>query len=138
MILLSLLKKFETDNIGTIDMDLFYEEAALNSRGEPKQGIWITSRGAPISRLNINIQAFDVYFRFKNKITASQKAFMVLDKLQEYYQLTCDLEAVPPYTTQAYKNVTIQPTTSIESVGADDQDNIILVVSGEIRYTKQS
>ena len=67
MITLSLLKQMQTDNIGTIDTDMFHLEVALDGNGVPRNGLWIIPRGAPVSRFNVNIQPIDIYFRHTNK-----------------------------------------------------------------------
>lgn len=138
MILLSVLKKLEQDGVGTIDVDLFYEMAAVDADGKPKPGMWIVARGNQVSRLDVGIQSFDIFTRYSDKLLGSQKAQQILEKLQDYFGQVCDLDAVPPYTTQEYKRVRIIPTTGIDSIGADDQDRMVYAVSGEVRYTKNN
>lgn len=132
MILLSLLKQLENDGLGVIDTSLFYEENPIDPQGNPREGIWVVSRSAGVSRFNTNIQNFDIYTRFKNKLVAGQKSKQVLDLLKSYYSL-CDLPAVPPYTS-GYRNVTIVPSSGVSSLGSDEQDNMIYVISGQVNY----
>lgn len=138
MITLHLLKLLENEGFGTIDTNLFWEEVPLNSSGKPKEGIWIVTRGVPVSRTNLNIQAFDIYGRYSNKITTAQKLEDVLAFLQDAYHEVCDLPEVPPYSENQYKNVRIVPTSGVENVGTDEQEKIVKVISGEIRYNKES
>lgn len=136
MITLSILKELENNGFGTIDTDLFFEEASLDSKGNPKNGVWIVTRGSTVSRTNVEIQSFDIYSRYSNKLTGHQKLDSILEWLQEAYGDVCTLPACPPYTTQTYKNVRIFPTSSIESVGFDENNKLVRVISFEVFYNK--
>lgn len=136
MITLSILKELENEGFGTIDTDLFFEEASLDSKGNPKNGIWIVTRGSAVSRVNTEIQSFDIYTRYSNKLTGHQKLQEILEWLQEAYGDVCTLPAYPPYTTQTYKNVRIFPTSSIESAGFDENNKLVRVISFEVYFNK--
>lgn len=136
MILVSILNKLATDGLGTLDTDLFYEEADLDSNGNPKAGAWIVSRGAPVTRFIIGVQPFDIYVRYKDKLIAGNKSLAILEKLQEYSKTVCDLDPIEEYEIPIYTNVRIIPTSGVESVGKDEQDRMVYVISGEVRYTK--
>lgn len=136
MITLSILKELENEGFGTIDTDLFFEEASLDSKGNPKNGIWIVTRGSAVSRVNVEIQSFDIYTRYSNKLTGHQKLQEILEWLQEAYGDVCTLPACPPYTTQTYKNVRIFPTSSIESAGFDENNKLVRVISFEVYFNK--
>ena len=138
MITLSILKQLEIDGFGTIDTDLFFEEAPLDAKGLPKQGLWIVSRGSVISRLDTEIQAFDIYSRYSNKITGATKLYAVLEYLKDAYGDVCDLPAVPPYTEDTYTNVRLMPTSGVENVGTDENGKIVRVISGEVYYNKEN
>jgi hypothetical protein len=135
MITLHILKLLENEGFGTIDTDLFFEEAPLDSTGKPKEGVWIVTRGSAVNRLNVGIQNFDIYARYSNKIKTAQKLEDILDYLKEAYGM-CDLPQVPPYSLAQYTNVTITPTSSVENVGTDENEKIVKVISGEIRFNK--
>ena len=134
MIALHILKLLEDEGFGTIDTDLFFEEAPLDGQGKPKQGVWIVERGTTISRLNHRTQNFDIYSRYTNKLTGYKKLEAILDFLQEAYGDVCELPAVPPYSSTVYENVSIEPTSSVENVGTDENDKIVRVISGTVRY----
>lgn len=136
MIALHILKLLEDNGFGTIDVDLFFEEAALDSAGKPKQGVWIMERGTDISRNNIYQQNFDIYSRYTSKLTGYKRLEDILDFLNEAYGTVCDLPQVPPYSTVQYKNVQIIPTSAVENVGVDDNGKIVRSISGYIRYSK--
>lgn len=136
MITLSILKELENNGFGTIDTDLFFEEASLDSKGQPKNGVWIVTRGSAVSRVNVEIQSFDLYSRYSNKLTGHQKLESILEWLQEAYGDVCTLPACPPYTTQTYTNVRIFPQSSIESVGFDENNKLVRVISFEVYYNK--
>lgn len=136
MITLSILKQLENEGFGTIDTDLFFEEASLDSKGNPKNGTWIVTRGSQVSRVNTEIQSFDIYTRYANKLTGHQKLESILEWLKEAYSDVCTLPACPPYTTQTYTNVRIFPTSSIESVGFDENNKLVRVISFEVYFNK--
>lgn len=137
MISISILKALEEAGFGTIDVDLFLENAPLNSSGKPKNGLWIVTRGSGISRLNTEIQSFDIYSRYANKLTGHQKLDSVLEWLRESYSDVCDLPAVPPHTTQAYNNVRIFPSSSVENVGVDENGLVVRVISFDCYFNKE-
>jgi len=138
MITLSILKALENDDFGTIDTDLFIEEVPLDNKGVPKQGLWIVTRGSSVSRVNTEIQAFDIYSRYNNKLTGHTKLAELLQWLQEGYSGVCTLPSVPPYTAQEYKNVRIYPTSGIETVGTDENGKVVRVISGEVYFNKEN
>lgn len=138
MITLSLLQQLENEGFGTIDTDLFYEEAPLDSNGNPKEGVWIVSRGSAVTRFNTEIQSFDLYSRYKNKITGAKKLYDILDYLKEAYSSVCDLPACPPYSESTFKNVRILPTSGVENVGTDENGKVVRVISGEVYYVKEN
>jgi len=133
MISLHIAAWLAEEGFGTLDQDIFWEEASLDSKGIPKNGIWVVERGTPYTRL-VKRQAFDIYSRYSNKLTGSQKLEGILERLQEAYGDVCTLPAVPPYSTTTYENVMLQPTSGIENVGTDEQDKVVRVISGEVQF----
>ena len=136
MIALSILKLLDEGGFGTIDTDLFFEEAPLNGRGIPKEGVWIVERGAAVTRLNHQSQNFDIYSRYTSKLTGYKKLQDILDYLQEAYGEVCDLPSVPPNSSDEYKNVRITPTSSVENVGTDENNKIVRVISGTVQFER--
>lgn len=135
MVTLHLLKLLEDEGFGTLDTDLFWEEVPLNSEGNPKEGVWIVTRGTEISRIDIGIQNFDIYARYSNKVTCAKKLEDILRFLQDAYEEVCDLPTVPPHSTTQYTNVSIVPTSAVENVGTDENEKIVKVIAGVIRYS---
>lgn len=136
MIALHLLKLLEDNNFGIIDQDLFFEEAALDSQGKEKNGIWIVERGTAVNRFTTQIQNFDLYARYTSKLTGYQKLEAILDFLQEAYGDVCELPQVPPHSNKVYTNVRIEPTSSVENAGVDSAGKIVRVISGVVQYNK--
>lgn len=134
MITLHILKLLEDNGFGTIDTDLFYEEVPLDSRGYPKQGVWIVTRGSEVNRVDIGNQNFDIYSRYTNKLTGAVKLDNILNFLKESYGDVCTLPTVPPHSLTEYYNVRITPTSGVENVGTDDQDKVVRVISGNVKY----
>lgn len=134
MVTLHIAKLLENEGFGTLDTDIFWEEIPLGSDGKPKEGIWIVPRGFPLTRFNATAQAFDIYSRYANKITGSQKLEEILKYIQEAYGEVCELPTVPPYSLTQYGNVRLIPTSGIENVGSDEQDRIVRVISAEVQF----
>ena len=138
MITLHIAKLLANAGFGTLDTDIFWEEAPLDPSGVPKNGLWVVTRGVPVARTNLHIQSFDIYARYGNKLTTHQKLESILEYLQTAFADVCTLPTVPPYSTTVYSNVRIVPTSGIDNVGTDEQDKIIKVISGEIRWDKEN
>lgn len=136
MIALHILKLLQDEGFGTIDTDLFFEEAPLDGNGVPKQGVWIVERGTAVDRFNTQTQNFDIYSRYTNKLTGYKKLQDILDYLQEAFSEVCTLPIVPPYSSEVYENVRIQPTSSVENAGIDENAKIVRVISGVVQYQK--
>lgn len=138
MIIHSLLQQMQDDGFGTVNTDLQMGILPLNTQGNPRNGIAITARGSTVTRIQVEIQNVDFYVRNTNPLTASQKAQEILEYLKASYSDICDLPALTGYTTDTYRNVTIEPTSSVEFVGVDDNGGHSFVVSGEVRYEKNN
>lgn len=129
MIALHILKLLEEAGFGTIDVDLFYEKLTLQ-----KEGLYITSRGAPMSRGSMTTQSFDIYARADDDIKGAKALEDVLQYLEDAYGEVCDLPILPGISTTEYKNCSIRPTSNISSAGLDAKNRIIYVISGQVQY----
>lgn len=138
MISLHIAKLLADEGFGTLDTDIFWEEAPLDQQGNPREGVWVVTRGAAVDRLTNGYQAFDIYARYANKLTTHQKLEDILEYLKEAFSEVCDLPLVPPYSMERYIDCSIQPTSSVDNVGTDENEKIVKVISGEIRYKKES
>lgn len=136
MIVHSLIQQMSDDGFGTVNQDLQMGVIPLNAQGNPRNGIAVITRGEPVTRIQIEVQAVDFYVRNTNPLLASQTAQDILEYLKESYSDICDLPPLAGYTTDSYRNVTIEPTSSVEFVGVDDNGGHSFVVSGTIRYEK--
>ena len=135
MILHSILQDLQDKGFGTIGQDLQVGVLAIDANGKPRNGISLALRGAPINRIQTNIQSIDFYVRHSNSLTALQKAQELVDYLQESFSDVCDLPAMPPLT-DSYSNVIITPTSGIEDVGRDDGGGYNYVLSGSVTFTE--
>lgn len=134
MVTLHIAKLLEDNGFGTLDQDIFWEDMPLDAQGDPIDGIWVVARGSALTRINHTVQSFDIYSRSSNKLASSKKLEDLLNYLQQAYQEVCDLPTVPPYSMTEYTNVRITPVSGIENVGVDEQDKVVRVISGEVRY----
>lgn len=128
MITLHILKLLEDNGFGTIDTNLFFEKLTLDNKG-----LYISSRGAPLSRGQRKTQAFDIYARGNNDVDPYKQLEEVLAFLEESYTV-CDLPTVPGISSTEYVNCSIQPTSNIENAGLDPGNRVIYVLSGQITY----
>lgn len=129
MITLHILQMLQDEGFGTIDQDLFFEKLTLG-----KKGLYITSRGSELTRTTRRVQAFDIYARGVNDVDGANTLEDVIELLKEKYGDMCTLPTVPNISDTQYVNVTIEPTGNIESSGLDDNNRVIYVMSGLIRY----
>lgn len=138
MVTLHIAKLLADEGFGTLDQDIFWEDMPIDVQGNPKNGLWVVPRGAPVTRFNTCYQSFDIYSRHSNKVTSSKQLEDILEYLQTAYEEVCELPEVPPYSVTRYYDVRIEPVSGIESVGVDDQDKVVRVISGEIKFKKES
>lgn len=136
MVTLHIAKLLEDAGFGTLDTDIFWEDMPVDNKGVAINGLWVVPRGTPRGRF-VKVQAFDIYSRHTNKVTSSKKLEDILDYLQEAFATVCELPTVPPHSETRYYDVTITPTSAIENVGADEQDKVVRVISGEINFKKE-
>lgn len=134
MITLHIAKWLADEGFGQLDSSIFWEEIPVDTKAKSIDGIWVVSRGSSLSRLNVTTQQFDIYSRFANKVQGSKKLEAILNRLQTAYGDVCELPTVEPYSTNEYVDVRIRPISGIETVGADEQDKIVRVISAEIQY----
>lgn len=137
MITLHIAKLLANEGFGTLETDIFWEDAPLDSRGNPIDGIWVVPRGPAVNRFTVHTQGFDIYARSKNKVTSSKKLEDILDYLQDAFAEVCELPLVPPHSYTRYYDVVIMPVTGIENVGTDEQEKVVRVISGEIKFKKE-
>lgn len=137
MITLHIAKLLEDEGFGTLEQDIFWDDMPVNAAGKPVDGIWIVTRGAPLTRFDITTQDFDIFSRYANKITGAQILEDILGFLKNAYGQVCELPEVPPYSYTRYYDVMLTPTSGIENVGIDQQNKVVRVISGEIKYKKE-
>jgi hypothetical protein len=137
MITLHILQLLSDNGFGTVaytgnevEADLFFEKLPLD-----KAGVYIVSRGAPLSRGQRTVQAFDLYARGVNDLEGGQKLEAILQYFTDTY-VQCTLPIVPDYSDKEYKRVTVEPTSNVQNVGVDDTDRVIYVVSAQATYSK--
>lgn len=133
MITLHIAAWLDQEGFGTLDTDIFWEEVAVDSKGVPKDGIWVVTRGNADDRFT-NVQQFDIYSRYSNKLTGSIKLEAILQRIKEAYNDECTLPTVPPYSLTQYDNVTFNPVSGIENVGTDAQNKVVRVISAEVQF----
>lgn len=128
MITLSLLKFIENHGLGKIDKDLFFQKLALD-----KVGIYVADLSTPSNRGARRRQDFEFYSRGNNDIDGYKRLNSVIELLNNSYGV-CELPAVPPVTTEPYRNVTIMPMSSVNNLGLDNNERIVYSASGTIYY----
>lgn len=136
MIIHSLLQQLSNDGYGTVGTDLQIGVLPVDGSGDARNGIAVTPRGLPVTRMLVEQQAVDFYSRHKEPMTAINKAQELLEYLRDSYAEVCDLPPLAGATTESFTNVTIEPDSSVDYVGVDDNGGTTFVVSGIVRYEK--
>lgn len=136
MIIHSLLQQLQDDGFGTVGQDLQMGVLPVNGQGDPINGIAVTARGSDETMRGTHFQNVDFYVRNSNPLVAANAAQEILDYLKTSYTDICTLPPLDGVTTESFTNVTIEPTSSPEYVGVDDNNGTSYVVSGVIRYKK--
>lgn len=129
MITLSLLKLLENNGHGTIDQSLFWEKLTLD-----KNGLYISAIGSEQARGARRMQSYEIYSRARTDVAAYQQLQEVREFLSGAYGSVCELPAVPPVTTEGYKNVDIMPPSTISNNGLDSNGRVVFSITGQIYY----
>jgi hypothetical protein len=129
MITLSFLQLLQDNDFGTIDQDLFFQKLTLDNKG-----LYISNIGDPVTRGRRWRQSFELFARGENDIDGYEKLEDVLNFLKESYSTVCMLPSVPPYSTKEYKNVTIEPLSTITNIGLNTNNRVIYSIQGSIIY----
>lgn len=128
MITLSLLKWLEDNNLGQIDVDLFWQKLTLD-----KVGIYLSDIGNEISRGMRKTQSFELISRGIDDVDGYKRLQDVLDFIRDNYG-NCSLPSVPPISNVGYQKITVEQTSTITSVGLDGQGRMIYSAQGKITY----
>lgn len=110
---------------------LFLEKLPL-----AKEGVFIMSRGTPLTRGQRTTQSFDLYARGSDDIVGAQRLEAILSFFEANYPV-CTLPPVPKISEKQYKNTIILPTSNLSNIGQDSADRVIYMVSAQITYTKE-
>lgn len=127
-ITLSLLKFLENAGLGVIDETLFWEKIGVG-----KNGVYITDLGATQVRGGRINTMYQLFSRAETDLEAMNQLQKILDYLNVNMSV-CILPAVPPYTTEGFKNVTIMSPSTISNDGMDEEGHIIYSATGQIYY----
>ena len=134
MMTLNLLQLLENNNLGTIDVDLFWEKLTLG-----KVGVYITSIGNPSERGKRKIQSFELYSRGTTDVDGCKRLKDIVDFLNSSYSV-CSLPQVvdkkdqKTILSEEVENITIMPCSTITDGGRDDNGRIIWTATGTILY----
>lgn len=132
MITLNLLQLLENNNLGKIDVDLFWEKLTLG-----KVGVYISSLGNPSTRGSRKIQTFELYSRGTTDVTGCRKLMDIVSFLNSSYGV-CTLPRVlganGNVLSEKIENVTIMPCSSVTNSGLDENGRIIWTATGTILY----
>lgn len=127
-ITLSLLKFLEDVGLGVIDESLFWEKIGVN-----KNGVYISDLGTAQMRGGRTNTMYQLFSRADSDLEAMSQLQKILDYLSANFAV-CDLPAVPPHTTEGFKNVTIMPPSTISNDGMGEDGHIIYSATGQIYY----
>lgn len=127
-ITLSLLKFLEDAGLGVIDESLFWEKLGVNA-----EGVYIADLGSAQVRGGRTNTMYQLFSRGESDLEAMSQLQKILDYLNANFAV-CNLPAVPPYTTEGFKNVTIMPPSTISNDGMGEDGHIVYSATGQIYY----
>lgn len=128
MITIALLQFLENHGIGTIDVDMFWQNIGIDD-----EGLYIVNIGQAQERGSRRVQRYEIYVRNKNKLAGLRLLESVIELINNSYGV-CELPAVEKYNVPAYGNVTLMPLSTPTRVGEDVNGRIIWSTSGNIIY----
>lgn len=141
MITLAIFEKIAADGVGGLlkNDDFFWEEAPLQSNGNPASGVWMTTRGGEVANAtNANLRTtIDFYVAYPNKI----KTEMTHSAIQQWIvenPCFCDLSGTVesggvsyPYS---FSNVRLFQTATPQVAGVTQNGNIVKMASVLVVY----
>lgn len=143
MITLALFQKMVADNVAGLIGDennpkrnFYWEEAPLQSNGEPARGVWLITRPGNIDRTRkgLNLRTtVDFYVAFKDKVKIEKVHQAIRHWLTENRSI-CELSGSLGTTEYSYSNIRIQPTTTPQNSGVTENGLFVKVASAELIY----
>lgn len=128
MITLSFLKLLENKGLGRIDEDLFWQDMTLD-----KVGVYIADIGDGLEKGKRKSQSFELIARGKSKVDGYKRLKKIIDFMTKA-EVICEMPNYPPVFNEKYHNVSVKVTSTITTVGKDDNDRIIYSAQGQIIY----
>lgn len=128
MITLSVLKWLENNGLGQIDKDLLWQKSTLD-----RVGVYVTDIGEPVTRGRRKIQSFELISRGSDDVDGYKRLKTILDFMNNNYG-NCSLPSVPPMSDVEYKQVTVEQTSTITTVGPDQQGRMIYSAQAKVTY----
>lgn len=142
MITLALFRRIAQDGVAglTKDKDFFWEEAPLQSNGEPASGVWIVTRGGDASnspkQLNLKTTV-DIYVAFGNKVKTEATHEAILTWIINN-SCICELSGIVGGITYEYSNIRIRPTVTPANSGVTENGLVVKVASVQLTYDKSN
>ena len=128
IITLSILQWLSDNGFGTIDEDLFWEKLGLG-----KVGLYISDVGDTQDRSTLPSTTYEIYSRGTNDLDGYKRLQAVADFIKGSYGV-CNLPAASGYTDEGYENITLDPPTTISSVGEDGNGRMIYSITGRVHW----
>lgn len=118
------------------ERNFYWEEAPLQSNGDPAKGVWLVTRGgdASMSPKKLNLKTtVDFYVAFNNKVQTEVFHKAILDWLIANRAI-CELGGSVDGTDYSFTNIRIQPATTPQNEGATENGLIVKVASAQLVY----
>lgn len=128
VITLSLLQWLSDNGFGTIDQDLFWEKLGLG-----KVGLYISDVGEAQDRAMRKSTVYEIYSRGKSDLDGYERLQKVAELIRASYGV-CTLPKATGYTDEGFTNVTLEPPSSISSVGEDGNGRVIYSITGRVYW----
>ncbi len=145
MITAGLFKKIADEKVAGLvaNETLFWEEMPLDDNGQPREGVWLVTRGGDIENTanGLNLRTtVDFYVAFRNKVQTENVHAQISAWIRNNLSI-CRLEGTAsenPLITYDYYNVRLRSTTTPSNSGITTSGLTVKVASVRVIYdTKQ-
>lgn len=138
MITLAILKQMESDGVAglKVDENAFWEQAPLQSDGEPLEGVWLVTRSGDASNSpkghNLH-STVDFYVAFNDKTKTEKVQEQILTWIIENPGF-CELTGTVGENSYDFENVRIRPSTTPENFVVSQNGLVVKMASATIIY----
>lgn len=130
MVTLQLLKLLEDNDLGELDVDLFWQKL-----GAGKNGVYIVDIGEPREIGKMQSVMFELYSRDNDDVKAYERLDKIVAFLNGLYGKCCELPEFDIYPHKFdKKTVLMHKVSTISNVGEDANGRVVYSATGRVSY----